>query len=110
MNFKSLKQLYFSLIHSHLNYSNISWASHFKSKLNGLWLKQKHAVRIVFRKYILFPSRPLLKDLGALNVYQINLMKTLSFMHRARNIQSPKSFKSRTKAKLLECNHELTFY
>lgn len=42
----SLKQLYFSFIHSYINYANIAWASTHKSKLERLYRQQKHAVRL----------------------------------------------------------------
>ena len=37
-------------------------------------------------------SRPLLKNLNALNVYQINLYQNLNFMHRIRMGNIPKAF------------------
>ena len=42
-----LKQLYFSFVYCHLNYANIAWPSTYKSKLEGLYRYQKHAVRII---------------------------------------------------------------
>ena len=46
----SLKTVYFSYIHSYLNYANIAWASTYATKLKRVYLKQKHAVHIVFNK------------------------------------------------------------
>ena len=37
-------------------------------------------------------SRPLLRSLSALNVYQINLYQHLNFMHKFKNKQTPKIF------------------
>ena len=70
------------------------WASTFKSKLNGIWLKQKHAARIIFRKKITHPSRPLLKELGALNIYQINISQILKFIFNYKFNANPKVFKN----------------
>ena len=69
LNEDSLKTLYFSYIHSYLNYANIAWASTYATKLKRVCLKQKHTVRIVFNKDKLTHSKPLFKNLNALNVY-----------------------------------------
>ena len=39
-----MKQLYFSFIHSYLNYANTPWASTKKSNLISLYRHQKHAI------------------------------------------------------------------
>ena len=48
LNEDSLKTVYFLYIHSYLNYANIAWASIYATKLKRVYLKQRHAVRIVF--------------------------------------------------------------
>ena len=70
---KSLKSIYFIYIHPYLNYANIAWAGAYRTKLKTIHIHQKHAVRIVFNEDKLPKSRPLLRSLNALNVYQINL-------------------------------------
>ena len=47
LNLTCTKQLYFSSIHSYLNYGNIAWGSTNKSKLNVILRRQKHASRRV---------------------------------------------------------------
>ena len=79
---KSLKTIYFSYIHSFLNYANIAWASTHFTKLKTINYKQKQAARIVFDKDRLRHSRPLLQNHNALNVYQINLFQQLNLMHK----------------------------
>ena len=79
---KSLKSIYFAYIHSYLNYANIAWASTYRIKLKTICFHQKHAVSIVFNKDKLTHSRPLLRSLDALNVYQINLNQHLAFMYK----------------------------
>ena len=61
-----MKQLYFSFVHSYLNYGNIAWASTNKSKLKTLLYKQKHGARIINFKDKLTHAEPLLQELGAL--------------------------------------------
>ena len=52
--------MYFSYIHSNLNYANIAWASTYFTKLEKINLQQKQAVRFVFnedRLYSLFQNK-----------------------------------------------------
>ena len=62
------KQLYFSFIHTYLNYGNITWGSTNKSKLNVILRRQKHASRIIYFKDKYTHARPLLKEMNALRI------------------------------------------
>ena len=53
-------------------------------------LSTKHAAQVIFNKNILSHSRPLLRSLNALDVYQINLYQHLNFMYKFKNKQAPK--------------------
>ena len=88
----SLKTIYFSYIHSYLNYANIAWASTRITKLKPLLYKQKQAVRIVFNEGRLNHLKPLFKTLNALNVCKINLYQHLNFMYRLENSNIPAFF------------------
>ena len=88
----SLKTVYFSYIHSYLNSVNIAWASTYAAKLKRVYLKQKHAARILFNRDKLTHSKPLFKSLNALNVYQINIYQHLNYMHKFINNQIPSIF------------------
>ena len=81
----SLKTVYFSYIHSYLNYANIVWASTRITKLKPLLYKQKQVVRIVFNEGCLNHSKPLFKILNALNICKFNLYQHLNFMYRLGN-------------------------
>ena len=87
-----LKTVYFSYIHSYLNHANTAWASTYATKLKRVYLKQKHAVRIVFNKYKLTHSKLLFKNMNPLNVYQIKIYRHLNFMHKFINNQIPSIF------------------
>ena len=90
---KILLKLFIShYIHSYLNYANIVWASMYATKLKRVYLKQKHAKRIVFNKDKLTHSKLLFENLNAFNVYQINIYKHLNFMHKFINNQIPSIF------------------
>ena len=101
LDFKNLK-IYFSFIHIYISYANIAWASTFKAKLQGILKKQKHAAQITFHANRLGHARPLLKTMKALNVYQINLIQTLTFMHKTKYGKNPRFFLP----KFREVDHE----
>ena len=67
------ESIYFSYIDSYLKYANIAWASSNPTKLKKTHYLQKQAAQIIFNEDRLCHSWPLLKNLNALNVYQINL-------------------------------------
>ena len=92
LDFKNLLKTYFSFIHIYIRYANIAWASTFKGKLQGILKKQKHAARITFHSNRFDHSRPLLDEMKALNVYQINLIQTLKFMHKTKYGIIPRIF------------------
>ena len=89
LNELSLKCIYFAYIHSYLNYANIAWASTYRTKLKAIYLLQKRAVRIVFNENNMTHSRPLLRSLNALNIYQINLFQHLRFMYNFNKNETP---------------------
>ena len=89
-NYKSLKAIYFSYIHSYLLYANISWGSTYFTKLKTIHYQQKHAARIIFNQNKLSHSRPLLRSLNVLNVYQMILYQHLNFMYKLKNKQTLK--------------------
>ena len=80
LDFKNLPKIYFSFIHIYINYASIAWASTFKTKLQGILKKQKYTARITFRDH----SRPLLKEMKAINVCQIDIIQTIKFMHKIK--------------------------
>ena len=92
LDFKNLLKIYFSFINIYISYANIAWASTFKTKLQGILKKQKHPARITFHANRFDHSRPLLKEMKALNVYQINLIQTLKFMHKTKYGINPPIF------------------
>ena len=74
---KQLNQLYFSFVHSYLNYANLAWGSTQKAKF-FLYRQQNHSIRLLSFKDQLTLSRHLFKEIGALNIYEINIFNILS--------------------------------
>ena len=89
-----LKQLYFSFIHCHLNYANIAWANTCKTKLEGLYYHHKHAARIINFKERFTHPQPLLHDMKALNIFQINIFHIIYFMFKCKKKIAPPFFHS----------------
>ena len=100
-----LKQLYFSFIHSYVNYANIAWASTSKSKLERPYRCQKHAARVIYHKDRYTHASPLLKDMKALNVFRLNIF---NFMYKCKQNLNPPMFRNifthRTKTKYAHRN------
>ena len=92
LNSKSLRSMYFSLVHSYINYAKIAWASINKTYLKRILGKQKQAARLMSSDGITIPSRLLGKELNILNVYQINILQHLLFMFKVNNSITPRVF------------------
>ena len=102
LDFKNFLKIHFSFIHIYKSYPNIVCISTFKTKLQGILKKQKHAARMTFHANRFDHSRPLLKEMKALNVYQINTIQTLKFMHKSEYGINPRIFLS----KFREADHQ----
>ena len=85
---ESLLVLYYSFIHTYINYENITWASTNKT-INNL---QSHAIRIIYYKDRFAHARELFQKSKYLNVFQLNISNNLLFMHRIKSEAAPKIF------------------
>ena len=92
LDFSSLKKLYYSFIHSYLNYCNLAWASTHKTKLKKVFSKQKQACRIIFNMDKNAPTYPQFLELKALNIFKLNVFQVLLFMFKCKNHLNPKIF------------------
>ena len=80
----SLLSLYFSYIHSYINYADLAWASTYKTNLKKIHSQQKHALRIVYNKDRYYHTKNLFRSCNVLNVYKLNLLNTAIFMHKVK--------------------------
>ena len=87
-----LNQLFFSFIHSYVNYANIAWVSNSKSKIECLDRCQKHAARVIYRKDWYAHAIPLLHDMKALNVFKLSIFNILCFMYKCKHNLNPAVF------------------
>ena len=75
-----------------MSYANIGWASTNPNKVRKLYNKQKHAARIICNDDRLAHAKPLMKSLKILNIYQVNIFQTLTFMQKTKLNQNPNLF------------------
>ena len=81
MPFNVLKQLYYNLIYSHLNYNVCSYASTYNTHLYKLFLLQKRAVRIINNAPFLAHTDPLFYSSGILKIYDIYKLNVGLYMY-----------------------------
>ena len=73
LNKRALLCLYYSCIHSYLNYANTAWCSTNKRYLKKLQGQQKHAIRIIFHKNKFAQTQEHFKENNILSIYQLNV-------------------------------------
>ena len=83
----ALKNLYFSFIHSYLNYGNIVSTSTSRTKLKKLASKQKQALRIVYNEST--DIKEIMVRMKVLNIYKLNIYQILNFMFRIKTNTAP---------------------
>ena len=86
---KSLKALYFSFINSYVNYANIVWGSTYRTSLKKINSLVKQASRILNNKDKYAHSRPLLRSINALDVYQLNVYQYINLMYQVKRKNIP---------------------
>ena len=76
---------------------NIVWASTNPQKLKKLNIQQKNAVRIICNEDRLTHAKPLMEKLNILNVYQLNIIQTTTFMLKIKLNLTPNVFLNKFK-------------
>jgi hypothetical protein len=89
---KSMRTLYYSLIHCHLLYGIQVWSCGSTASINTLFSKQKAAVRIVSLNKYNAHTEPIFKSLGILPLPSLILFFKLQFMNHYKNGLLPISF------------------
>ena len=96
LNKDSLLALYFSYIHSCINYANLVcnlvWGSTNRTYLRKINSQQKHALELIHNKNRFYHPKELFESCEILNVYELNLLNTAVFMHKIKNRTAPSSF------------------
>jgi hypothetical protein len=89
---KSLKSLYFALIHCHLIYCNIIWGCAASNVIQELYIKQKKAIRLIYNKPFNFHTHSLFKKADVLPLPSLIKFSQLQFMHSYVHDLIPSSF------------------
>ena len=89
---ESLLSLYYAYIHTYINYANLAWASTIRTNLKKIHSQRKHAIRIIFRKDKFSRPTELFVQNKVFNLYQLNILNNLIFMHKVRNETAPAVF------------------
>ena len=89
---ESLLALFYSYIHSYLNYANLAWGSTYLTNLKKLCRQQKQAIRIVHNKTKFEHKKELFKSANVLNSYKLNILSIGLFMHRVHTKTSSPVF------------------
>ena len=76
-----LRNLYFTLLHSHLNYCNIIWASSNLTNLRRLHKLQKKAVRIICNLPFNAHTSLLFQSLKILSIFDMYKLNTACYMY-----------------------------
>ena len=92
---RALLCLYYSYIHSYLNYANTTWCSTNKTYLKKLQSQQKYAIRIIFHENKFAHTGEHFKENNIFNIYQLNIFSNLLFLHRVKNAKAPNFFLSK---------------
>ena len=77
--------LYYSFIHTYNNYGNIAWGSINRTNILKINSLQKDAIRIIHCKSRFAHATQLLRKSKILNVFQLNILDNLVFMHQISN-------------------------
>ena len=92
LNKNSLLASYFSYIHSYIKYANLVWRGTHRTYLRKIYSQQKHASRLLRDKNRFYHSKELFESCEILNVYKLNLLDTVVFMHKMKNRTAPPLF------------------
>ena len=92
LNKDSLLTLYFSYIHSYINYDNLVWESTNRTYLRKINSQQKHTLVLIHKKNRFHHPKERFDSCEILNVYNLNLLNTAVFMHKITNRTAPSLF------------------
>ena len=117
MNKQSLLSLYYSYIHSYINYANVAWGSTYMTNFKKPSSQKKHAIRIICNKGKFEHSKQLFQSNKILKVYRLNIANVATFFYKVNTKAAPNIFLSRFQkpshsypARFLELNYVQPIY
>ena len=82
LNKDSLLAIYFSYIHSYINYANLVQGTTHRTYLRKINSQQKHALRLIHNQNRFYHSKELCEHCEIRSVYKLNLLNNAVFMHK----------------------------
>jgi hypothetical protein len=108
LSLKSLKSLYYAMIHPHLLYCLNIYSCTSQANLNRISLLQKKAIRIIYKEKSNAHTAPLFKKAGILPLEKLIIQAKLNFMHSIEYNYAPSTFNTFfLKNNSRETNHDL---
>ena len=92
-----MKSLYFSFFHSYLNYGNIVWCRTSMAKIKRLYSYEKQAIKalsITSENHSDLKIDDLIKKIGILDIYRLNIYHVINRMFRVKNIIIPEALEN----------------
>ena len=81
----SLLAIYFSYIHSYINYANLEWGRTRRTYFQKISSQQKHTLRLIHNRKRFHHSKEIFESCEILNLYKLDLLNTAAFMHKIKN-------------------------
>jgi hypothetical protein len=103
LGLKIITQIYFSYVHSVLNYGTIFWVT--SSYSRSIFIAQKRIVRCMMKAKPKDSCRELFKKLGILTLYSQYIFSTLTFVVKHKDL-----FKVNTEVHEINTRHKLDFH
>ena len=85
----SLSALYFSCIHSYINYANLVWGSTNRTYLRKMNSQQKQALSLIHNKDRLYHSKELFESWEILKIYKLKLFNAAVLTHKIKKKKLP---------------------
>ena len=82
LNEESLLSLYYSYIHSCINYANVTQRSSYMTNLKKLCSQQKHVIRLICSKLNFEHAKQLFQSNKILNTYKVNILNVAAFIFK----------------------------
>ena len=99
---KSMKTLYYSLIHPHITYCLLAWGNANKNILKTNNILQKRAIRRIYQAHYNSHSEPIFKKFNILKISDQYELDVVLFMNKFPNKKLPTSFHD-----MFRYNHEV---
>ena len=103
-----MKILYFSFFHSYFTYGNRAWCRHRWQNQKRIFSKQKQGIKtmsMIFLDFKNVKSEEIIDRLGILNIYNLDIYRTVNLIFRAKNNTIPESIRTKFQIQIVQHNY-----